>query len=62
MSASREDWSIPRPARIPRLTAWPAAMALGITFFAWGLITSPVVLGLGLRALRSVPRRLDWRR
>jgi hypothetical protein len=23
-------------------------MALGITFFAWGLVTSPVVLGMGL--------------
>jgi hypothetical protein len=23
-------------------------MALGITLFAWGLVTSPVVLGVGL--------------
>jgi hypothetical protein len=43
-----DDWNVPRPERIPRPTSWPAAMALGITLFAWGLITSPVVLGLGL--------------
>ncbi|MGH7298631.1 MAG: cytochrome c oxidase subunit 4 [Polyangiaceae bacterium] len=48
MSAPREGWNVPRPERIPRPTAWPAGMALGITLFAWGLITSPVVLGLGL--------------
>jgi hypothetical protein len=22
-------------------------MALGITFFAWGLVTSPIVIGMG---------------
>jgi len=36
---------------IPRSTAWPAAMALGITFLAWGLVTSPVVLGVGIALL-----------
>jgi hypothetical protein len=44
----RTGWNRPRPERIPRPTAWPPALALGITFFAWGLVTSPVVLGVGL--------------
>ena len=46
-SDRRKDWNVPKPDRIPRPTVWPAAMALGITLFAWGLVTSPVVLGLG---------------
>ncbi|HEY6462581.1 MAG TPA: hypothetical protein VIY73_20570 [Polyangiaceae bacterium] len=48
MSAPRPGWNVPRPERIPRPTPWPAAMALGTTLFAWGFVTSPVVLGLGL--------------
>ena len=46
-AADRADWSQPRPEVIPRPTWWPAAMAFGITFLLWGLITSPVVLGAG---------------
>jgi hypothetical protein len=48
MSEPREGWNIPKPDHIPRPTAWPAAMALGVTFFAWGFVTSPIVLGVGL--------------
>ena len=33
---------------IPRPTYFPAAMAFGITFSLWGLVTSPVVLVVGL--------------
>lgn len=51
MSEPREGYSRPRPELIPRSTAWPAAMALGITFLAWGLVTSPVVLGFGIALL-----------
>ena len=51
MIEPRAGWSKPRPDLIPRATAWPAAMALGVTFLAWGLITSPVVLGVGLLLL-----------
>ena len=46
--SAREGYSRPKPDRIPRSTAWPAAMALGITFLAWGIVTSPVVIGVGL--------------
>ena len=48
MSESREGWNVPKPDVIPRPTAWPPAMALGITLLAWGLVTSPVVLGVGV--------------
>jgi len=44
----RPGWSVPRPERIPRSTPWPAFLALGLTFFAWGFVTSPIVLGVGL--------------
>jgi hypothetical protein len=48
VSERRVGWNVPKPDRIPRPTAWPPAMALGITCFAWGFVTSPVVLGIGL--------------
>ena len=44
----RPGWSKARPEVIPPSTPWPAAMALGIAFFGWGLIASLVVLGVGL--------------
>lgn len=43
----RSDWSVPKPDTIPRSTWWPASIALAITFFFWGLVTSPVVLAVG---------------
>lgn len=48
MTALRAGWSKPKPDLVPRPTAWPSAMALGIMLFAWGLITSLVLLGAGL--------------
>jgi hypothetical protein len=47
-SEPRPGWNKPKPDLIPRPTAWPAALALGVTLLAWGLITSPVVLGVGV--------------
>jgi hypothetical protein len=32
---------------LPHPTYWPAGLALGITFLAWGLITSWVILAVG---------------
>jgi hypothetical protein len=43
----KTGWNTPLPAEIPRPTAWPPAMALGIAFFGWGFVTSPIVLGVG---------------
>jgi len=44
----RAGWSVPRPEIVPGPTPWPAALALGVAFIGWGLITSPIILGLGL--------------
>lgn len=43
----REGWNAPRPATIPRPTAWPLGVASGITLLAWGLVSSPIILGVG---------------
>jgi hypothetical protein len=44
----RPGWSVPKPDIIPKPTAWPALMALGITLTAWGLVTSLVLVGVGV--------------
>jgi hypothetical protein len=48
MTEPREGYARPKPDVIPRPTPWPAGLALAITFVAWGLVTSPVVLGVGV--------------
>ena len=53
-----EEWSIPRPETIPRPTYAPAAMAFGIALFFWGLVTSPVLLGVG--SLVMVAALVGW--
>ena len=45
---SQDDWGAPRPEIIPRPTFWPAALAFGITFLMWGMITSTVLILVGL--------------
>ena len=45
---SQEDWAIARPAIIPRPTFSPAGLAFGLTFLLWGLITSSVLIVVGL--------------
>jgi hypothetical protein len=42
------DWNPARPEHIPPPTFAPAAAAFGITFFFWGLVTSPVLWIVGL--------------
>lgn len=44
----KEGWNKARPEHVPPPTVWPAALALGVSFFAWGLVTSPIVLTMGL--------------
>ncbi len=44
---SDPGWSAPRPARIPRPTAWPALTAAAVVLLLWSLSTSPVVGGVG---------------
>jgi len=44
----RAGWSVPKPETIPRPTAAPAAVALGVTLVAFGGLTSSVVSVVGL--------------
>ncbi len=50
---SREGWSVPKPERLPALTYAPAALALGITFACFGVLTSYLFcwVGVGLMTL-----------
>lgn len=43
-----EGWTHLPLEHLPNPTFWPAGFALGITFVFWGLITSWVVLVVGL--------------
>ncbi len=47
-AAAADGWGEPKPAVLPRPTYSPAAMALGIVFFAWGLIVSWILSAVGL--------------
>jgi hypothetical protein len=38
---------------LPRPTYFPAGMAMGVTFFFWGLITSWVILAVGVGLFAS---------
>lgn len=46
--ALREGWSRPKPEVLAEPTCWPPGVALGSTLIAWGLITSVIVLLVGL--------------
>lgn len=43
-----DDWSLPKPEVLTKPSWWPAALAMGATLFFWGLITSIIVLIVGL--------------
>ncbi len=49
----KTGWNVPQPEKLPKPTYWPAAMALGITFGVFGIVTSWAftVVGVGLFAL-----------
>jgi hypothetical protein len=43
--------SLPLPAVVPRPTWWPAAAALGVMLFGWGLLTSLIIFLIGAALL-----------
>jgi hypothetical protein len=45
---ARPEWEPLPEEHLPRPTYFPAGLALGIAFLFWGLITSWVVLAVGL--------------
>jgi hypothetical protein len=44
----RPGWTRLPPAHIPRPTYFPAGLALGTAFIFWSLLTSVVILAVGL--------------
>lgn len=47
----RPGWTVPEHMELPEPTYWPAVMALGIAFMAWGLITTLLISLVGLLLL-----------
>jgi hypothetical protein len=45
---SHPGWTVLPPEKLPQPTIWPAALALGITFLVWGLVTSLIITGVGV--------------
>ena len=41
------DWHAPLPERLPKPTMWPAVLALGACFLAWGIVTSWFISAAG---------------
>lgn len=50
-TSEKSDWGEARPAIIPRPTIWPAGVAFGTTLLMWGLVTSMVLILVGLGVL-----------
>ena len=44
----RPGWQRVEHIHLPEPTYWPAVMALGIVFIAWGIVTSWLITGVGL--------------
>jgi hypothetical protein len=41
-------WNAPLPEHLPPPSAWPALFALGVTVFAWGIVSVPFLLLVGI--------------
>ncbi|MDP9313846.1 MAG: hypothetical protein M3R24_23700 [Chloroflexota bacterium] len=44
-------WEAVTDIHLPRPTYWPAVLALGITFLAWGVVTSLLIVVVGILLL-----------
>ena len=52
------EWEELPHERLPRPTYFPAGLAMGTTFIAWGLITSAVVFFVGVGLF--IPALAGW--
>jgi hypothetical protein len=43
-----DEWQKLPEVHPPKPTAWPATLALSITFLAWGLVSSLIICGVGV--------------
>jgi len=42
-----DEWQRPPAGQLPKPTAWPATLALSVTFLLWGLASSLLISGVG---------------
>jgi hypothetical protein len=54
----RPGWSRPPPEHLVRPTYWPVALALGISFLFWGLVSSWIITAFGL--LIAIVSLANW--
>ena len=47
-SPDHPDWERLPAAHLPRPTYWPVVLAVGIMFFAWGIVTTIAITVIGL--------------
>ncbi len=45
---SEKSDNLAKPQKLPSPTYWPIISAVGITFFFWGFVTSPIISGVGI--------------
>lgn len=53
MNEPPHGWTRLPAEHLPTPTFWPAGLALGITFSLWGLVSSWVILVMGLGLLAA---------
>lgn len=46
-----EGWNVPLPAHLPRRTVWPVVGAFGTILIFWAVVTSYLILAVGLSLL-----------
>jgi hypothetical protein len=51
LSNLKPGWSRLPDEKIPAPTFWPAGVALGVVLFLWGLVTSVILVCVGLLLL-----------
>jgi len=46
-NTDHSGWLAPLPETLPKPTVWPAVMAMGVWFLAWGILTSWLISAAG---------------
>ncbi|MGD8922760.1 MAG: hypothetical protein PVH24_05880 [Candidatus Zixiibacteriota bacterium] len=52
------EWQTPKPKKLAEPTYWPIILASGVTFLAWGTLTSYLLSILGL--VLTVVAVINW--
>ncbi len=46
--AHHDGWIPLHPEPLPQPTSWPATLAFAVTFMLWGIVSSPIITGVGV--------------